>query len=280
MPDAAIFLDRDNTLIEDPGFISHPDQVKLLPGTAEALRRLRAGGYRIIVVSNQSGVARGLFDEEQLGRIHARLGELLAAEGVNLDEIRYCPYLDGEEAVVEAYRQDSPLRKPRPGMLLEAARQRNLDLSRSWMIGDRMSDVQAGAAAPCRTILVGPAPAQYNGGVTPDHVVSTLLEAARVVEEHPDTPPPRRERAGEEPQLELLAEIRDALQRGQRRDSQEDFSFVRLIGALMQMLAIATALWGIVGIFSGTTGAAVARLGLAIFLQLLAMMIHLAYRRL
>ncbi|MFH0980901.1 MAG: HAD family hydrolase [Planctomycetota bacterium] len=275
----AVFVDRDNTLLDDPGFIDHPDQVRLLPQAAEALRRVRACGYQIIIVSNQSGVARGLFDEAQLARVHDRLRKLLAAEGVTVDAVYYCPYLDGEEAVVEPYRRDSDLRKPQPGMLLQAARERDLDLSQSWMIGDRMTDIEAGAAAHCSTILVGPTPPEYNGRVVPDYVVQSLREAARVVEEYQETSRQSEAGSADESTRQVLTEVRDALQRQQRRESQEDFSFVRLLGALMQMLAIVVALWGVVGIFSGQHVASIPRLGLAIFLQLLAITVHIVERR-
>ena len=279
MPDRAVFFDRDNTLIEDPGFIDHPDQVKLQPEAPEVLRRVRACGYRIIIVSNQSGVARGLFDEGQLERVHDRLRELLAAEDVTIDAIYHCPYLDGEEAVVEQYRRDSPLRKPNPGMLLEAARERGIDLSKSWMIGDRMTDVEAGAAARCRTILVGPNRSRYNGRVQPDHVVRSLSEAASVVEEHQDTSRDPGADSAEDRTLELLGEIRDAVQRQSRRESQDDFSLVRLVGSLMQMLAIVVALWSVAALFGGRDSPAVARMGLAIFLQMLAVTIYVVNRR-
>ena len=279
MPDRAVFFDRDNTLIEDPGFIDHPDQVKLRPDVVAVLRRMRACGYRIIIVSNQSGVARGLFDEGQLARVHDRLRELLAAEDVTVDAIYYCPYLDGEDAVVEEYRRDSPLRKPKPGMLLEAARERNIDLLRSWMIGDRITDVEAGAAARCRTILVGPNGARYNGRIQPDHVVQSLSEAARIVEKHKDTSQNADADSAEDPTLKLLSDIRDAVQRQSRRESQDDFSLVRLVGSLMQMLAIVVALWSVVALFGGRDSPAIARMGLAIFLQLLAVTIYTIGRR-
>ena len=217
-----------------------------------------------------------LFDETQLGRIHDRLRELLAAQGVQVDGIYYCPYLDGPEAVVEAYRRDSDLRKPQPGMLRQAAREHDLDLARSWMIGDRSSDVAAGAAAGCRTILVSRARAPYNG-IRPDHVVETLMEAARVVEQDQN----RTTESAEQANRRLLTEIRDALDRQGRRATQDDFSLIRLIGSLMQMLAVVAALWGVVGLFGDVNEAvrAIARFGLAIFLQLVALTIHLVDRR-
>lgn len=153
-PRRAVFLDRDKTLMEDPGYVSDPGQVRLLGGAAEAVARLRGAGYLVIVVTNQSGIARGKITEAQIAAVHERLRELLRRAGTDLDAIYYCPYLDGPDAVVAQYRRDSDLRKPRPGMLLQAAREMEIDLSRSWMIGDEARDAQAGRAAGCRTILL------------------------------------------------------------------------------------------------------------------------------
>lgn len=271
----AVFFDRDNTIVDDPGFIKHPDQVKLMPGAAKALRRVRGCGHKIIIVSNQSGVARGLITEEQLVGVNARLHKLLADQQVSVDAVYCCPYLDGDEAVVEEYRRDSHLRKPEPGMLLKAAREHDIDLSKSWMIGDRSTDVAAGAAANCRTILVNSDRGSYNGRVQPDHVVHSILEAAGIVEQNPPEFKNPRD-AAEDDTRKLLTDVRDALQHRQRREGQDDFSLVRLIGSLMQMLALVVALWGVVGIFGQREVAAIARMGLAVFLQLLAISIRLA----
>ena len=148
----ALFVDRDGVLIEDAGFISSPQQVQLLPGVAEALARVNRCGVPVIVITNQSGIARGLLSEKELQAIHARLDELLAISGARVDCYYYCPHYpvlgEGE------YRQRCGCRKPQPGMLLQAAREFALDLSHSFFIGDRLSDLQAGAAAGCQTILV------------------------------------------------------------------------------------------------------------------------------
>jgi D-glycero-D-manno-heptose 1,7-bisphosphate phosphatase len=148
MPNKAIFFDRDGTLIEDPGYLSHPDQVKLLAGVADALIELRGLGYKLIVVSNQSGVARGILSEKVLGQIHDRLDELLARGGARLDRIYYCPY--HPDGAVGRYRKESELRKPAPGMLLTAAKDMDLDLAGSWAIGDSGRDIEAGARAAAR----------------------------------------------------------------------------------------------------------------------------------
>ena len=126
MANKAIFLDRDDTLIEDPGYISGPEQVKLLDGVPEALIEFGAMGYKLIVVSNQSGVARGIVTEKALDEIHDRLKRLLAEKGAHLDGIYYCPY--HPEGLVRKYRKESEDRKPNPGMLLTAADQMDIDL--------------------------------------------------------------------------------------------------------------------------------------------------------
>lgn len=152
MSSQAVFLDRDNTLIEDPGYINHPDQVNLLDGVAEAIIELKELGYKLIVVSNQSAVARGIVTEKALAEIHDRLKQLLAEKGAYLDQIYYCPY--HPEGVVRKYRKESDWRKPNPGMLLTAAEEMDIDLSQSWMIGDSSLDTEAGLRAGCRTIFI------------------------------------------------------------------------------------------------------------------------------
>ena len=179
MPQPAVILDRDNTLIEDPGFVSSPDQVRLKPGASAALRELNGAGYPVVVVTNQSGVARGYFTEETLQAIHQRMRELFTAEGAEIDAIYACPYLPGDEAKIATYRRDSELRKPKPGMLLLAASEMDLDLSRSWMIGDGLRDMQAGRAAGCRTIMIHPdgeqAPQPPEADVAPNTQFSTQM---------------------------------------------------------------------------------------------------------
>jgi D-glycero-D-manno-heptose 1,7-bisphosphate phosphatase len=174
----AVFVDRDNTLIHDPGYLRDPEQVKLLPGSADAIRRLRIAGWPIIVVSNQSGVARGYLTEKDVAAIHERMIGLLESEGSGVDAIYYCPYLDGAEAICPEYRKDSDLRKPKPGMLLLAAREHGLDLARSWMIGDGERDVQAGKSAGCRTILLCN---QRPASSLTDHVAADLPTAADLI---------------------------------------------------------------------------------------------------
>lgn len=185
MPNKAIFFDRDDTLIEDPGFISHPDQVKLLDDVPEALVELRRMGYKLIVVSNQSGVARGIVTEEALEEIHERLMQLLTEQGAHLDKIYYCPY--HPEGVIPKYRKESDRRKPSPGMLLDAAEEMDIDLSQSWIIGDRNRDIQAGRQAGCNTILVTRSSKQKQPCSTqanPDYESVNMREAVNIIKKH------------------------------------------------------------------------------------------------
>ncbi len=192
MSNAAIFFDRDGTLINDPGYLNHPDQVQLLDGAAEALKELRGLSYKTVVVSNQSGVARGIVTEEMLGRIHDRLRELLAAKGASLDKVYYCPY--HPDGVIDQYRKDSDWRKPGPGMLLAAAREMDIDLTKSWMIGDNERDVEAGRNAGCKTILISPTRSEsgYPEKSRPDHVAVNMREAINIVKQHHRSAPESR----------------------------------------------------------------------------------------
>src|SRR5207248_4133814 len=151
-------------------------------GVAEGLRLLQALGYRLVIVTNQSGIARGKYTEADMHRFNGHLLEQLRLEGVKIVGLYYCPYHpDGQGG----YRCDSELRKPAPGMLLQAARELDLDLSRSFAIGDKKSDVLAGQAAGCRTFLVQTGLAGQEEPelvVQPDWVVPDVLEAARIIQ--------------------------------------------------------------------------------------------------
>lgn len=148
----AVFLDRDGTLIEEVNYLSAPEQVRLISGAAEAVRQLNAAGVLVVVVTNQAGVARGIFPESRISTVHAHLSSLLAERGARIDAFYYCPH--HPTAGAGAYRIACECRKPKPGLLLLAARELDIDLARSWMIGDKLCDADAGRAAGCRTMLV------------------------------------------------------------------------------------------------------------------------------
>ncbi len=188
----AAFLDRDGVLnelvwFEEAGIVDspfHEDQMRLMPGAAEAVRRFRAAGYQVVVVSNQPGVAKGHCGRRRLDRITRRMHELLDREGARLDAVYYC--LHHPEARRPELRAVCDCRKPRPGLLLSAAAERGLDLRESVMVGDSITDVQAGNAAGCRTALLGRLRCDLcrhleENGCQPDWIFPSVLEAARFV---------------------------------------------------------------------------------------------------
>lgn len=153
----AVFLDRDGTINRYVGFLRNLDDLELLPGAAEAIGRINASGCLAIVVTNQPVIARGEVSVPALDEIHNKLETLLGQQGVYLDAIFYCPHHPhkGFEGEIPELKIDCACRKPKPGLLLQAAERFNIDLSRSWMIGDSESDIRAGQAAGCRTALIG-----------------------------------------------------------------------------------------------------------------------------
>lgn len=141
----AVFLDRDGVINVDVGYPHRIEDFSFIPGAPEAIKALNDAGYRVVVVSNQSGVARGLFTEDRVRLFHQHIAQSLALSGARIDAFYFCPY--HPDAVVERYRVDHPERKPHPGMIERAAREMNLDLTRSFLIGDRETDIQAATAA-------------------------------------------------------------------------------------------------------------------------------------
>jgi D-glycero-D-manno-heptose 1,7-bisphosphate phosphatase len=183
---AAVFLDRDGVLIEDRDLLTRVDELRLLPDVAEALQRLKAAGFYLIVVSNQAVVARGMISEPELDEIHAAMCRMLESAGAPpLDGIYCCPH--HPEATLPAYRVACECRKPRPGLLLRAAREHGLNLAASFMVGDRITDIIAGDRAGCRTILVESLSTlkppivtlePLDASISPGYVCPSLLAAA------------------------------------------------------------------------------------------------------
>lgn len=182
MKKAAVFLDRDGTINEQMGYINHLSRFHLLPGVAEAIGLLNARSVPVFVVTNQSGLARGYFPESLLDEVHAAMVERLHAGGARIDGLYVCPH--HPEAKEERYRQDCPCRKPKPGLFLRAAAEHGIDLARSYVVGDRWSDLKAAAACGAKGVLVltgyGRGDYQFIGPgqtIQPDFVAEDLRAA-------------------------------------------------------------------------------------------------------
>jgi len=186
----AIFLDRDGVINElvyhqEQGIIDSPftvEQFRLLPDVGQAIKKLQEMGYKVILVSNQPGIAKGHMSQETFDRIRQRMKEELAKDGAYLDGEYYC--FHHPEAKVERFKVNCECRKPKPGMLLQAAQDMAIDLSCSWIIGDGLTDVKAGKSAGTRTILLGRMKCELchlmdKEDARPDAICSDLLEATR-----------------------------------------------------------------------------------------------------
>ena len=191
----AVFLDRDGTLIGDPGYLGDPDGVVLLPGVTDGLRALQAAGFELVIVTNQSGIARGKYTVSDYEAVAARLEEHLVAAGVRLAGSYFCPY--HPEGSVPPFNQDHPDRKPADGMWQRAAVDLGIDLGRSWSMGDGQRDIVAGKRAGTRAILlVGGRdkwPLPVRGPYDPDFVARDMREAVLFILEQeglalPDAP--------------------------------------------------------------------------------------------
>jgi D-glycero-D-manno-heptose 1,7-bisphosphate phosphatase len=170
-----VVLDRDGTINVECQYLSDPDQVELLPGVTDGLRQLHEMGLGLVVITNQSAIGRGFFDEARLGLIHQRLRELLEAEGVYLDGIYFCPHMPED---------DCPCRKPRPGLLKLAAQELNLDPQACFVIGDKVCDIELGHRVGATTFLVRTgygAQVAAKNAVMPDYVVDDVRDAAQVI---------------------------------------------------------------------------------------------------
>jgi D-glycero-D-manno-heptose 1,7-bisphosphate phosphatase len=188
----AVFLDRDGVINEliyhqEHGIIDSPstvEQFRLFPGVGEAISKIQEMDYKVILVSNQPGIAKGHLSWETFDKIRQRMIDMLGIEGVSLDGEYYC--LHHPEAKVENLKINCTCRKPKPGLLLQAARERDIDLAQSWMIGDGLTDIIAGDLAGTRTALIGKVKCELcklmeESDVKPDMVCTNLLEASRMV---------------------------------------------------------------------------------------------------
>jgi len=186
----AVFLDRDGVICEDVEYMEYPYQIKLIQGVTKAIRSLNKNGFKIVIVSNQSGVARGYFTEEDVKRVNLKMISKLG-DGCRIDAIYFCPH--HPEIGVERYKKDCDCRKPKPGMLKSAAKDLDIDLKRSFMVGDKMDDVYAGHRAGCETILLltgqGQDEVEYfktdntdmEKSIKPNNIASDLFEAVSII---------------------------------------------------------------------------------------------------
>ncbi len=168
----AVFIDRDGTMVRDVHYCSRPEDFELFPNTAEGIRLLNEHNFKVIVVTNQSGIARGYFTEETLADIHQKMRDELAKEGAFVDGIYYCPHHPDDNC---------DCRKPKPKLVLQAASEHDIDLERSFVVGDLPMDIELGKALGCQTILVGDS--LSNNQANPDVVASDVLEAAHIISE-------------------------------------------------------------------------------------------------
>ncbi|MFC1951010.1 D-glycero-alpha-D-manno-heptose-1,7-bisphosphate 7-phosphatase [Chloroflexota bacterium] len=180
----AVFLDRDDTVNQDVPYCARPEQFVLLPFAAEGIRKLKEHGFKVIIITNQSGIARGFFDEEMLAKIHTKMGCDLAKQGAFIDDIYYCPH---------HLNDNCDCRKPKPKLLLMAVDKHKIDLNRSFVVGNSNSDIELGHAVGCRTIrIVENCTETEPNMIVPTCTKKNLLEAALwIVAQNDSWPFPR-----------------------------------------------------------------------------------------
>lgn len=172
MSNRAVFLDRDGTVAKDVSYCSRPEDFKLFLWTARAVKQLKGHGFKVIVVTNQSGVGRGYFTEETLIKIHNKMKKELAKEGAFVDGIYYCPHHPDDKC---------DCRKPKPGLIIWAAQENDIDLERSFVVGDLPFDIGLGKAAGTNTILVGHSPSDEAIALESDAIVPDLQAATQAI---------------------------------------------------------------------------------------------------
>ncbi|CAN5656234.1 HAD family hydrolase [soil metagenome] len=182
MSNRAVFVDRDGTLVEARHYPSRPEDLVLYHGICDELRRVQEHGFLLVLITNQSGIARGYFTEHDLTCMHDDLCERLQRNGVTIDAIYFCPHhVDG---VIEDLAIECDCRKPKPGMLLRAASDLDIDLSRSWFVGDILDDIEAGKCAGCKTVLVdlGTESLPQSAMRWPDVVARDAVHAMQIIQ--------------------------------------------------------------------------------------------------
>ena len=178
----AAFLDRDGTLNHDVGYTCQVEDLRLLDNVVEGLRLISEIGFRLIITTNQAGIARGYFTEQEMRAFNKHLVDILQSYSIIIDAMYYCPYHPTEG--IGPFKRDSAFRKPQPGMLIQAAKDHDIDLRSSYVIGDKKSDILAGQAVGCITILVMTGAAgtgEPDLVAVPDYVAHDLLDAAPII---------------------------------------------------------------------------------------------------
>ena len=174
----AVFLDKDGTIIEDVGYIQSPSQIKFIDGSIEAIKKLNQAGYKVVIISNQSGIARGMVTENAIHHVDKTLHKHILNGGAHLDGIYFCPH--HPEHGLHPYKKSCECRKPHPGLIKKAEHDLKIDLSMSFMIGDKATDIEAGQKAGVKTVLVltGRGPEEKSKiKEKPDHIANKLSDA-------------------------------------------------------------------------------------------------------
>ena len=180
----AVFLDRDGTIIEGVPYLSKVSQIKLNLNAPEGIKLINEKNYHVIIITNQSGLARGFFDETRLKEINLELKNQLLEKGARIDDIFFCPHMP--ESEISDGSEPCNCRKPHPKMILDAAEKYNINLNESFMVGDTPGDINAGKNAGCRTVLIDKGPDYYDykrdiDKVNPDFIVKDLIEVANII---------------------------------------------------------------------------------------------------
>ncbi len=178
----AVFLDKDGTLIEDVPHNIDPGKIKFTAGCEKGLKLLQSNGYKLIIISNQPGIALGYFTSDQMERFGKMLFQMVVQFGVHFSDFYYCPH--HTEGTVQQYRVRCLCRKPEPGLILKAAQEHDIDLAGSWFIGDILNDVEAGRRAGCKTVLIDNGKETewfLSRGRIPHYIVADMEEAAAVI---------------------------------------------------------------------------------------------------
>lgn len=284
----AVFLDRDGTLNHDRhGYISDPADLHLIEGVGQSLRRLRAAGYLLVLITNQAGLAKEEMNEEDLAKVHEHLTSLLAEEGVSLNGMYFCGH--HPQAKGDQYKDDAERRKPEPGMLLQAAQELEIDLAQSWMVGDKPSDAEAGKRAACRTILLDSPlrTPQPDDAEHADFTAENLLAAAEIIiaedlgsTEFSTETSKKALRAGP-PELDtrrLLADILRELRHQRIAHKRQEFSVSKMLAGMIQCLVLFCLVLAYVAFNNWSDTAVFMSLGIGIILQVMVVAFLLANR--